>query len=332
MSFSSEVKEELAEKTDNARHCRIAQVAALLHASGWVEDGTVGIRTENEYAAKSFEEYLEKMVSERVIREVSSGGPRGGFFRVYIKNKNEIRHLLEAVKMEGCFPDEENNHIQDQELTARLRTEDPDRFLLQKTCCRKAFLRGMFLASGSVSDPGKSYHFEIVCPFQEDAQYLVRLMRSLDLDAKIVVRKRKTDSGQSGLKYVVYLKEGEQISDVLGTMGAFQSLMSLENARILKNIAGQVNRQVNCEIANQFKTVDASVRQREDIRYLEDTIGLDTLPPSLEQTARLRLEMPDATLRELSQAADPPVGKSGINHRLQRLCVLAAKLREGGHI
>jgi len=191
--------------------------------------------------------------------------------------------------------------------------------VIQQSCCRRAFIRGAFLASGSISDPEKFYHFEIVCAARPKAEQLKNMIATFGLDAKIVVRKKY---------YVVYIKEGSQIVDILNVMEAPISLMELENIRILKEMRNSVNRQVNCETANINKTVSAAVKQIEDITYIKDTIGFDGLPENLEQMARLRLLRPDATLKELGEALDPPVGKSGVNHRLRKLSTLAEELRE----
>jgi DNA-binding protein WhiA len=282
----------------------------MLHFSGYIGEDGAGIQTENEYAARFFESALSKFAECEVLTLRLPGGARGGGFKVLIREKEQILRLLNAVRMEEAA---ERGSFADLPL---------DGMLVQKSCCRKAFLRAVFLLAGSVNNPEKSYHFEIVCQKEEDAEFLAGLMNSLSLDARIIPRKRRLKQ-----QLVVYLKEGEQISDALGLMGAHQSLMKLENARIVRNIAGTVNRRVNCETANLMKTVDASVRQTEDIRYLRDSVGLEQLPQGLREAAELRLKMPDATLRELGEALDPPIGRSGVNHRLQRLSELAARLR-----
>ena len=170
-----------------------------------------------------------------------------------------------------------------------------------------------------MSDPKKSYHFEIVCSLSEAAEKIREVICSFGLDAKIVRRKNS---------YVVYLKEGSQIVDILNVMEAHVALMELENVRILKEMRNSVNRKVNCETANINKTVSAAVKQIEDITYLRDTVGFDHLPDNLVEAAVARLENPDATLKELGEALDPPVGKSGINHRLRRLSEMADKARQ----
>ena len=191
--------------------------------------------------------------------------------------------------------------------------------VIQQSCCRRAFIRGAFLASGSLSDPEKFYHFEIVCATEEKAKQLQGIIAAFDLEAKIVKRKRY---------YIVYIKEGSQIVDILNVMEAPVALMELENIRILKDMRNSVNRQVNCETANINKTVSAAVKQIEDIEYIRDTIGLENLPENLEEIARERVERPEATLKELGEALDPPVGKSGVNHRLRKLCDIAEQLRD----
>lgn len=314
MSFSSEVKEELSRQTDSARHCRIAFLTALFHMAPVLTEDTIGIRTDLEYAAEAFAGVLKKVVASEVTQDRRPRG-RSWEITVTVSGKDQVRSLLEAMKLDrspvtGQLPVQEE-----------IRSILPSRILLQKTCCRRAYLRGVFLMTGSVSDPSKSYHLEIVFQRPEDARMIVHLMDSLGFGARVSKRKGRE---------VVYLKESEQISDLLGAMGATLCLMKLENERILKDIAGNINRQVNFDAANLKKTGVTSKRQREDIEYIEKTIGLGTLPATLQQAAALRLEMPDASLQELSEASHPHVGKSGINHRLKKLEAIAGELRERG--
>ena len=190
--------------------------------------------------------------------------------------------------------------------------------IIQNSCCRRAFVRGAFLAAGSLSDPEKFYHFEIVCSSEEKAEQLREIIGTFSIEAKIVVRKKY---------YVVYIKEGSQIVEILNVMEAPLALMELENIRILKEMRNSVNRQVNCETANINKTVSAAVKQLQDIAYIRDTVGLDYLPESLAEIAQARLERPDATLKELGEILSPPVGKSGVNHRLRKISSIAESLR-----
>jgi DNA-binding protein WhiA len=180
-------------------------------------------------------------------------------------------------------------------------------------------LRGAFLAAGSVTDPEKAYHLEIAVLSPSFAEKLQELMSFFSLDAKIVVRKKYQ---------VVYLKEGSQIVDFLNVVEAHVALMEFENIRIVKEVRNTVNRQVNCETANIGKTVAAAAKQLEDIRYIEKNMGLRKLAVGLREIAELRLEYPDSSLQELGQMLDPPIGKSGVNHRLRKLGNIADDLRE----
>ena len=312
MSFSSEVKEELSEQIASGRHCRLAETAAILSLCGKIvitenDRYCVKIQTENLAVARKYFTLLRKTfniraeVSVRKSREVR-------FYSVIVSKDPEARRLLG----ETCLLEEDGNVS---ECMSPMHHR-----LLRQNCCRRAFIRGAFLAVGSVSDPKKSYHFEIVCTAPEKARQLQELLASYDVDAKVVLRKRH---------YVVYIKEGSQIVELLGLMGAHISLMQLENVRIVKEMRNSVNRKVNCETANLNKTVSAAVRQAEDIRYIQEKIGLDKLPMDLEETARLRLEHTEASLKELGDMLSPKVGKSGVNHRLRKLSQIADDLREG---
>ena len=312
MSFSSEVKEELSEQIASGRHCRLAETAAILSLCGKIvitenDRYCVKIQTENLAVARKYFTLLRKTFNIRA--EVSVRKSRGvRFYSVIVSRDQEARRLLG----ETCLLDEDGNIS---ECMSPMHHR-----LLKQNCCRRAFIRGAFLAVGSVSDPEKSYHFEIVCAAPEKARQLQELLASYDVDAKTVLRKRH---------YVVYIKEGSQIVELLALMGAHISLMQLENVRIVKEMRNSVNRKVNCETANLNKTVSAAVRQAEDIRYIQERIGLDKLPVDLEETARLRLEHTEASLKELGDMLCPKVGKSGVNHRLRKLSQIADDLREG---
>ena len=191
--------------------------------------------------------------------------------------------------------------------------------MLERQCCRRAFLRGTYLCIGSMSNPGKSYHLEFDCVREEKAHLLQELIESFDIPAKIALRKKY---------YVVYVKEGAAICDMLNIMGAHVSLMDFENQRIVKEVRNSVNRKVNCETANIRKTVNAAAGQVKDIMLIEETWGLNKLPEHLQEIARLRLENQEATLQELGDMLASPVGKSGVNHRLRKLSLIADSIRK----
>ena len=192
--------------------------------------------------------------------------------------------------------------------------------LLQKQSkmSSKRLIREAFLQSGSISDPEKFYHLEIVFTEYEEALRIKEMMEDFRLDGKIVERKGH---------YVVYLKEGAQIADMLRVMEAPLALMEFENIRIVKEMRNSINRQVNCEAANLGKTISAAVKQVEDIKFICSKVGLEQIPGSLAETAKKRLEYPEATLKELGEMMDPPLGKSGVNHRLKKLSEMAEDLR-----
>lgn len=182
----------------------------------------------------------------------------------------------------------------------------------------RVFLRDAFLETGSMSNPEKGYHLEFVCENENQAQNLIDTMQKYEITAKTVQRRRYT---------IVYIKESEDIVRLLNVMGAHNCLMELENLRILKDMRNSINRQVNCETANISKTVSAANKQLEDIEYIKEHYGFDNLSENLREMAQIRLAYPDATLKELGERLVPPVGKSGVNHRLRKLSELADSIR-----
>ena len=279
MSFSSDIKEELARQYSKAKHCQIAELAAMIMQEGRISMNpySLSFDTENPMLLEKYAILLKRGFDIDVSKKLES---------------QDCKRIVDAIQ--GLY--------------------------LEKVCCKRAFIRGAFMASGSMSDPNKAYHFEIVCRTPEQAARLQELMREFETEPKIVERKNH---------YVVYLKDGSQIVDMLNVMEAYVSLMNLENVRILKEMRNSVNRKVNCETANIGKTVTAAVKQITDIELIRDTNGLDSLPIPLREMAMVRLEHPEAPLKDLGQYMDPPVGKSGINHRLRKLAVIADSIREG---
>lgn len=314
MSFSSRVKEELSRRISPARHCQIAEIAAIISLCGRVQISAqdrycMKIHTENLAVARKYFTLLKKTFNIVTDVSIRCNGylKKNPVYTVIVREHEDAYRVLQATKLLNG----DGEIAEDMSVMRNV--------VIQQACCRRAFLRGAFLAAGSISDPERFYHFEIVCTAEAKARQLKDIIGTFGLDAKIVMRKRY---------YVVYIKEGSQIVDILNVMEAPVSLMELENIRILKEMRNSVNRQVNCETANINKTVAASVKQIRDIEYIRDTIGFESLPENLEQMAQARLLKPDATLKELGEALDPPVGKSGVNHRLRRLSEIAEKLRE----
>ena len=313
MSFSGEVKEELSRQCSDARHCQIAEIAAILSVCGHVsispeDEFQVNIQTENISVARKYFTLLKKTFNiEAEIRiRKNIYLKKSDVYRVQVNSHEDTVRILQAAKymspsLEIAEDLSKMNHL-----------------VIQRDCCKRAFLRGIFLAAGSISDPEKSYHLEIVCSTMERALQVQAILKDFQLDGRILNRKKNQ---------VVYLKEGSPIVELLGLMEASISLMNLENIRIRKEISNNVNRKVNCETANITKTVSAAVKQIEDIRYIETHMGFSQLSEGLEEMAVLRLKHQDATLKELGEMLTPPVGKSGVNHRLRKLSRIAEELR-----
>ena len=300
MSFSLNVKKELVAVQALARHCRIAELAAVTAMAAVMKDGRIVLASENESVNECF---------TALFRKLTGKDPEGG---TAVEKKG--RKKISATTLTTA---------ETEELIRLLKLQDgplPNRMVFQQTCCKRSFLRGAFIACGSISNPEKDYHLEFVADDADKAALIAELITSFGIDAKIVNRKKYN---------VVYLKDGEHIVDVLNIMGAHVSLMELENVRIVKEMRNTVNTRVNCEAANIGRTIDAATRQIADIRYLDDTIGLDTLSDELKATALLRLEYPEASLAELGEKHDRRVGRSGVNHRLQKLSDMAERLRSG---
>ncbi|WP_343250537.1 DNA-binding protein WhiA [Diplocloster hominis] len=315
MSFSSEVKEELSRQVNRARHCQIAEIAAIIGMCGRIQVTEknryfVKIHTENIAVARKYFTLLKKTFNIKTEISIRRNVylKKSKTYLLTVKDPEDSLRILQATKLLDMLPKGEDEEVP---LVNHL--------VIQRACCRRAFIRGAFLAAGSISDPEKFYHLEIVCATMPKAVQLQEIIRSFDIEAKIVLRKKY---------YVVYIKEGAQIVDILNVMEAHVSLMNLENVRILKDMRNSVNRQVNCETANINKTVSAAVKQIEDIRYIQQNVGFDDLSEGLSEIATLRLEYPEATLKELGMLLTPQVGKSGVNHRLRKLSSLAEELRQ----
>ncbi len=312
MSFSKDVKEELSLQYGEARHCSLAELAALLSFGGSISTGGKGdclkLQTESLVVARKYFTLIRKTFNISIDISVRSNS-HGGKNRIYtllITDPAMITRILQATKLS-------------QENLSEGEIGRASQLLVQNACCKRAFIRGAFLISGSMSNPKKSYHLEIVVNDSEKAEQLKCMIQSFSIDAKIVTRKKN---------YVVYIKEGSQIVDLLNVMEAHVALMNLENVRILKDMRNQVNRQVNCEAANINKTVVAASKQIEDIIYIRDHVGFGDLAEGLEDMAKLRIQYPDASLKELGAMLTPPIGKSGVNHRLRKLSMIAEGIRE----
>ncbi|WP_053957689.1 DNA-binding protein WhiA [Inediibacterium massiliense] len=314
MSFSMQAKNELARIIPENRCCQIAELSALIRMSGTIQlvgfqKMNIKIVTENAAVARKIFTLLKRCFGVHTELRVRKNKllKKNNHYMMMISSDLGANDILKEA---GILKTNNDKLYIDYNVPY---------ILIKSKCCKRAYLRGAFLGAGSVSDPEKTYHLEFVTSSEEHSQGLKDLINDFELGAKIVQRKNS---------YVIYLKEGDCIVDLLNIMGAHSALLNLENIRVVKQVRNNVNRIVNCETANLSKIVNASVRQIENIEYIQAHAGFKTLPEGLREIAQLRLEYKEASLKELGQMLDPPVGKSGVNHRLRKIERIAEKLKE----
>lgn len=312
MSFSGNVKDELAGHVNMARHCQIAELAAIFQFCARIEQGdngesTLVISAENEVIVKKCFTLLRKTfnIETSAYKNDEKSGMMSEQTAIRITDSELVWNIFRTLKLVG-----------DNDMFYGFG-EPVNPILVKNSCCRRAYLRGTFLCVGSMSDPVKGYHLELVTDNERKAFQIQQIIREFELDAKIIRRKKY---------FVVYLKEGSNIVDFLNICEAHVSLMQFENERIVKEMRNSINRRVNCETANISKTVNAAAKQISDIGKIRDTIGFSNLPQNLREMAMVRLEYPDASLKELGGYLVPPVGKSGVNHRLRKLSEIADEI------
>ena len=314
MSFSNEIKNELAHLEQKKKCCEIAELAGLVRMDGTILIGSrkgIGLEltTENAAVARKAFKGLKKLfnVETEITVQRRNRLKKNNVYLVRVPGQPKVMNLLDTL---GLMKD---GLMYNPEISSTL---------VKKECCKRSYLRGVFLGAGSLSDPMNSYHLEIVANSEEYADSLVHLIETFGLHPKISSRKNVL---------LVYLKESEQIADLLNIICAHQALLELENIRVQKEVRNQVNRLVNCESANMNKTIDAAVRQKSNIEFVLKYYGLEKLNDGLRAVAEARLEYPEVSLKELGTLMDPPLGKSGINHRMRKLEELADELRSKGY-
>lgn len=314
MSFSSITKNELSRIYPENECCKIAELASLIRTIGTISiyghhRVSLSLTTENASTARLIFRLIKDLygITTEVMVRRNSHLKKALNYLIIVSDKTSAEKILLDTKL---------LEYSDEGISVNYGIKG---ILVKNKCCKRAYIRGAFLGGGSISDPEKAYHLEFVTHSMDHAKDLSRLINYYHLHSKIIARKNN---------FVVYLKEGEQIVDVLNIMGAHSSLLNLENIRVYKDIRNRVNRLVNCETANLTKTINASLRQVENINYIKESVGLDYLPNNLKEVAEKRLNYPDVSLKELGQMLDPPVGKSGVNHRLRKIEEIVSKLKE----
>jgi len=290
MSFSSEIKSELIGRISSGRHCQLAEMAAIIHFCGKIQPNAKG--------------------KPKII--ISESEPvKRKFFTLQKKAFNIEADEGEILQATGIITESQE----------QIDLEGgPDMLILKKSCCRQAYLRGAFCTAGSMSDPRGGYHLEFVTASVALAKHLKDILAAFEIDAKIMGRKKH---------HVIYIKDGAGIVHLLNIMGAHNALLRLESLRVEKEVRNLINRKVNCETANITKTITAAARQMEDIIYIKEQGALGSLSQTLLKTAKLRLLYPDLSYQDLGVLMEPPLSKSGVNHRLRKLSAISADIRHG---
>lgn len=318
MSFASDTKNELSRIEPEKKCCMLAEISGFLRVAGSI--GLVGlgkfrikITTENPAVARHYKKLLQDYFGIETKLEIGEGKAVGKArtgkkyaYSITIDADNLSEQILRETGM--LLIKEGNNYFSDGIYSGIVRTK----------CCKKAYLRGVFMGAGTMSDPEKGYDLEFVLNSETMAQDLRRLINSfVDLSCKVVKR---------GKKHVVYMKKADYISDTLAIMGASNQVFSMEETRIKKAMVNSAKRSVNCDNANMDRTIEASIKQAAAIKKIDKKIGISALPDKLREVAELRLENPDISIASLGEMCDPPLKKSGINNRIKKLEEIAAKL------
>ncbi|HCA34358.1 MAG TPA: DNA-binding protein WhiA [Lachnospiraceae bacterium] len=313
LSFSARVKGQIEENLPKAKHCRMAMLGAILSSVGefGMDPYKIEVFSENSSLIHVTAELLESVFNIKPVTALDA---------VILDDSTQAKSVLRDL---GFLTGSRQDKVLDPFM--------PD-LMLKKPCCRRAYISGAFLASGSINDPTKNYHIEFLQEEERGAIRLQQFLKDYGIESRILERTRPSRKKGEKTVFVLYLKDGEQIVDVLAVMKANQALMELENVRIVKDVRNKVNRQVNCETANLNRVVSSSVRQVNDIRYLASKGVLTRLSPELKQMAEVRLSHENMALKDLGVLMDPPVSKSGVYHRLKKLSEIAENLRLEGKV
>jgi len=309
MSFARETKEELTHIIPQKSCCQRAELGAYLKMLGDLGISNkklkLTIKTPLSFLARKILILLKNHKGLRTRTIVQDHGRlmQKSFYFI------EIEERADELLKEYGFLDDKGN------LSNRINEQ-----YIKKDCCRRSFLRGIFLAGGSLNDPAGDYHLELNLPDETFARQVFHILQKYHFTFRLLKRKNIP---------FLYLKDAEQILAFLSLIGAHQSLLKFENVRVVKEVRNQVNRLVNCETANIEKAVKTAVKQIKDIELIKEKIGLESLEPALKEIAELRLNNPDLSLKEIGGLLNPPLTKSGVNHRFRKLQELADMIRNG---
>lgn len=289
MSFSSEIKTRSSQLENTCEFCNRAQLAAMIRYCGRIKENCVMLATESKATAKSMQDLIGKNTGIKIEYEYIK---KSRLYEIIITDIQAIEEICDLLML----------------------FEDDYTVVAPNECCKNAYVRGAFLGGGSVCDPKKSYHMEFDSRFSAEADRLCKMLNDSGINAKITERKGH---------FIVYIKDYSGIADVLGMIGDSKSALEIYNISVEKDLRNSINRQMNCESANMDKVADAYKKHLAAIEKIKRTVGLSSLPETLQQIARVRLMYPEDSLKALGQRLEPPIGKSGVNHRLNRIVELA---------
>ena len=303
ITFSQKVKKELLYRDNASRHCDIAELTAVLSCSCKFSDGCIKMHTDSIYAAQKFKRLVKKLFGSDCRIDIKKRGNllKHSVFELYV---NDIQTVAKITKK----TDVNKNRLSALNVSAE--------------CCGRAFLRGLFLCCGSITEPKNSNHLELMINEPNFCEDVMTMIKNLDLELVPRTAERKG-------RMSIYFKDGAQICDFLSLTGAYKAMMEYENSRIIKDYNNSINRRVNFINANMDKSMSASMMQMNDILLIEKNVGITSLPDSLEKIAKLRLANPEASLVEIGEMLNPPVGKSGVSHRLRKISKIADEIAVG---
>ena len=302
MSFSSDTKREMCQKLSTRKPLQYSELYAMLLLCREFSSGSIVFKTENEDVFSHFVFLLSQLFRAKceVIAPMKGESGRNRAYTVTVTSPEKCRRIFEHYGHE------------DRDVNLRVNRANIDNEEEQR-----AFIRGAFLACGSVTDPEKAYHLEFAVSHRNlcfDISRLISEIQDCSITVKTLMR---------GGSYIAYIKDSEQITDLLTYMGAVVAAMNVMGTKALKQVRNTANRRANSEIANLQKTASASARQIKAINRLKKDGRYNLLPEELKVVAQLRYDYPELTLRELGAMLDPPISRSGVNHRLEKLMKLA---------
>lgn len=296
MSFSKDIKEELSKLNTlaNKESVKWELIGYLISNNTSITKGKVKYATENEYNINRFNKLLNNLSINYKIEL------QGKIYSIIFKKPEieEITYLVDAIEV---TKNNSKMDIRKDEMTL------------------KSLVRGCFLGAGSLNNPNNKYHLEILFSTSQNAIYIIEVLKFFGVDAKLLARKNSTS---------IYIKDAEEISKLLAFIGAGKSVLNFEEIRVMRDTRNNINRLVNCETANLNKTINASVEQIKQIKYLKEIKQFENLPKNLKEIANVRQDNPEASLVELGEMLENPIGKSGVNHRLKKICEIAEEYRK----